>query len=449
MTIRTRRILPFALPFGVLALTIAISGCGERAQGPDLASTAGPSLARELNVLRGGEKFYVGVLPSPTEPPKQWVERELIAEISDGWTDEQINNLWGTITQDEIQGSRFVLLRVPEGHDLEDLREQLLFGGACLSCELNYIMESPEAQQGSIPFYEGNLTSGDMVDQDAFARVNVAQAHTVSTGRGITTAIVDTGVDSSHPELSGVLSPAGWDFVDRDPMPLDEMDGIDQDGDGIIDEAAGHGTHVAGIVHAVAPGSVLLPVRALDTEGFGNAFAIAKAIRYAVLSGANVVNLSLGFQGSSRVMQEVISAASQNGVFFASAMGNQGVMTNQQFPAKLVVVTAVAATDAFDLKPSFSNFGEITSVGAPGEGIISTYLFQGYAVWSGTSMSTPFISGAAALALETNPALTPHEIRMRIETTSDPYHHESQFYQGLLGAGRLNLWQLLAPDAPQ
>ena len=93
-------------------------------------------------------------------------------------------------------------------------------------------------------------------------------------------AVIDTGVQSDHPELAGKMT-AGYDFVDMDGTPGDVGDGRDNDSDGEADEMVGHGTHVAGIVALAAPDARIMPIRALDTEGRGTTFGIARAIRFA------------------------------------------------------------------------------------------------------------------------------------------------------------------------
>ena len=109
-------------------------------------------------------------------------------------------------------------------------------------------------------------------------------------------AVLDTGV-GPHPDLQPVLLP-GHDFIDDDNVPDDVGDGLDNDNDGVTDEGVGHGTHVAGIIHAIAPGARILPVRVLDSDAQGSVFAIAQGIRYAVDQKARVINLSLGLVNS-------------------------------------------------------------------------------------------------------------------------------------------------------
>ena len=119
---------------------------------------------------------------------------------------------------------------------------------------------APEAEQGTAAAYEGDAAPGAVFDQAALQRIGVEESRLVALGQGVMVAIVDTGVDYSHPLLGSVVSPFGWDFLREDPYPVDFADGADQDADGLIDEGAGHGTHVAGLVRAVAPLATILPI---------------------------------------------------------------------------------------------------------------------------------------------------------------------------------------------
>ncbi|MGQ0723552.1 MAG: S8 family serine peptidase, partial [Candidatus Eiseniibacteriota bacterium] len=264
-------------------------------------------------------------------------------------------------------------------------------------------------------------------------------ANIVATGAGTLVAIVDTGVDLSHPDLAAVVRADGWDFVDGDADPADVEDGTDNDNDGTIDEAAGHGTHIAGIVHAVAPDAEMLPLRVLDSDGVGTVFDVARAVRHAAAAGADVINLSLGFEGYSRVVDWAVQMAHDADVVVVASAGNDGRYNTTHFPANLAGVINVAAVNADDLKAPFSNFGPEVALSAPGVGIISTYLFHGYASWSGTSMAAPFITGAAVIVRETSPASSADAVRSSITRAASRPDHGGLPYEGLLGAGRVDL----------
>lgn len=432
----------------LLAGLAALAGCGGR---DALLSPSPESSARPVTTDPAA-----GVMPStptnegaPADHPTsaysgaRYVKRQLVAEISPGWTAGRIDREWGTDTLERIPGSPFALMRMPDGADYDALATDLLARGACESCSRNYYLEAPEAKQASIAFYEGDLTTSDFADQDALSRVHAGVAHLRATGAGVTVAILDTGVDRTHPELADRVRTDGWDFIDGDTDPMDTTAGKDKDYDGLYDEAAGHGTHVAGIVHAMAPDAQLLPVRVLDTEGVGTAFGLARGILFADDKGAQIINLSLGMDGRSPAVEWAIGRAVANDRLLVASAGNDGMFTNLHFPSSLPEVVGVAAVNAWDRKAEFSNFGNTVAISAPGEGIVSTYLFHGYAVWSGTSMATPFVSGAAAIARELIPGATAAAVRDAVENAAHPLLPRGEVWDGLLGAGRVDLLPLV------
>lgn len=448
---RTPSLLPPLAVAVSVALLVGVSGCGDR--------VAGPSMRREgpgpQSAAGGDQKPTLelgGEVPNP--PPHGGysqvpsVPDHLVAEIAPGWTVAGINAQWGTTTLDVIPGSPFALLKLPYGTSYDYAASEMLAWGACLTCGRNYYEEAPEAKQASIAFYEGNLVGSDYADQEALIRVRAPLAHISALGTGTTVAVLDTGVDATHPDLAAVVRSDGWDFVDDDANPADTQDGLDQDGDGLVDEAAGHGTHVAGIVNAVAPAAWILPVRVLDSEGIGTVYDLARGIRFADQAGADVINLSLGLDAWSRIVEWAIRQAHGNGALVVASAGNDGIYSATHFPSSMVEVMGVAAVGPDDLKASFSNYGWVVALSAPGEGIVSTYLFHGYAVWSGTSMATPFVAGAGAIAREVSPAATADEVRQAIEDATTVPDHSGLPYNGHMGAGRLDVLPLAVPSVP-
>ena len=316
--------------------------------------------------------------------------------------------------------------------------------GDCEIAEPIYLTQSPESNQGTIPFYEGDHVISDVFDQDALTRMGVDQAHEEATGQGVVVAVLDTGVDHTHPDLSAFVSSEGYDFIENDADPLDAVDELDQDFDGLTDEGAGHGTHVAGLVHAVAPDATILPIRVLNSEGIGTSVAVARGIHYAVDNGARVINLSLGLDTTADVIKEAIQNARSSQVVVVASAGNRGIHDPEHFPANRHEVLAVASTNNLDLKAEFSSYSAHVDMCAPGENILSTFLNHGYAIWSGTSMSTPMVSGAAALRIELQPSAAADEIIADIENSAFELDFDGYDYDGKMGEGRLDLAHLTA-----
>jgi subtilisin family serine protease len=258
-------------------------------------------------------------------------------------------------------------------------------------------MQRRDFGSGSSYFLPSSSSAVDTFyyEQWPLVRLQVDQAQRLVSGAGVTVAIVDTGIDLDHPALADRLT-AGYDFVEKDTVPDDGTDGLDNDGDGFVDEGAGHGTHVAGIVSLVAPEANLMPVRVLNTEGIGSYFDIVAGIVYATEHGAQVINLSLSGPEDASFLQAAVGYAWARGVLVVAAAGAYDVA----YPARYEHVVSVGATDSRDHVAEFSDFraGQVT-VFAPGVSIYSTYYDGGYVWWTGTSMAAPFVSGETALLL--------------------------------------------------
>ena len=279
-------------------------------------------------------------------------------------------------------------------------------------------------------------TAGDDID--------VVPAWDIATEATPTVAVVDSGVDPQHPDLKGNILSGGFDFVGNDTDPTDQN---------------GHGTHVAGTIGAegnngigvtgVAWNAHILPVRVLDSNGSGSVSDVVKGYQYAA-SHADIVNVSLGGAEPSQAEYDAIRTASNT--LFVVAAGNSGANadTTDSYPCgyDLANVVCVAATGANDELASFSNYGpRSVDIAAPGVGILSTYPTWkgGYGWLSGTSMATPEVSGAAALVLGQNSALTPWQIREKLLAGADPVPAlEGKVASG----GRLDVFNAMQAAAP-
>ena len=303
----------------------------------------------------------------------------------------------------------------------------------------------------------------------AMSKISAPTAWDATTGSGnFVVAVIDTGVDYTHPDLAANM----W----RNPAEV-PGDGIDNDGNGIIDDYYGanfvgatntgnpmddndHGTHVAGTIGAVGNNALgvvgvnwnvkIMALKFLDANGSGSTSDAIEALNYAVAHGVKVSNNSWGGGGYSAALFTAISNAQAAGHVFVAAAGNSNVNidTSPSYPASynLANVVAVAATTSTDARASYSNYGTTTvDIAAPGSGIISTTRNNTYSNFSGTSMATPHVTGAIALYWDANPTKTATEVIAQLKNSAD-------VVPGLTGAvnggRRLNVAKMIGTSPP-
>jgi subtilisin family serine protease len=295
--------------------------------------------------------------------------------------------------------------------------------------EPNYLANAPEASKPSWSIGDSYGTGGDEAayrSQWATQMLHLSAAHNVTRGRGVKVAVLDTGVDRTHPLLVGHLLP-GYDFVDDDDNPSEVGD--------VNNGPYGHGTHVAGLIALVAPDAEIIPIRVLDSHGIGNVWVLAEALAYAVDHGATVINLSLSTLRKTNLLSSVLNRACSDfpdagdassplpganyDVVVVAAAGNRGAQINE-YPAAENIngLLAVAATTEADQLANFSTYGSWIKVAAPGDAIISTVPGGQFGTWRGTSMAAPLTAGEVALVRAAYPDLRPSKVIAQIENTS-------------------------------
>ncbi|MFL5734721.1 MAG: S8 family serine peptidase [Chloroflexia bacterium] len=267
-------------------------------------------------------------------------------------------------------------------------------------------------------------------------QVKAEQAWDVTTGSdSIVIAILDTGTAGNHPDLEGKVLP-GWNALCSCDNSSDDH---------------GHGTYTAGIAAAASNngqgvvgmswGAKVLPVKVLSGSGSGSEEGIARGIRWAVDNGARIISASLGGDINTPVMQDAVNYAHDRNVLFVAAAGNNPD-GRPNYPAGYDTVLAVGATGPSDTVTGFSSYGPYVDVSAPGVGILSTSWDNGtldYEYGNGTSASTPFVSGAAALVWTVNPQLTADQVKQILEDSSDDVGDPG--WDDHSGWGRLNAFK--------
>lgn len=334
-------------------------------------------------------------------------------------------------------------LKVVGSARVKDVLASLALEPEVMIAEANTVHRSPEARR-NVAWAIGDLST--YMAQWAPQALRLADAQYLALGAGVRVAVLDTGVDTTHPALAGRLLP-GRDFVDDDNDPSEVPDASVG--------AYGHGTHVAGLVAMVAPAARIMPLRVLDAQGNGNAWVLAEAILYAIDpdgnpdtdDGAHVINLSLGSLARTRLMAAIAQIAAcapaipddaigdrsdpgygdddarcahSNGALVVAAAGNDASSSVKEYPAaeSAYGLLSVAATTSKLRLASFSNSGPWIDLAAPGEGVTSAIPGGGWATWSGTSMASPLAAGTAALVRSLDLQVLPKDVATRLKRTA-------------------------------
>ena len=377
------------------------------------------------------------------EPGDDFVDSEVVVKLNkaEGTTLEGVYDAYPEVdrarTETFLASSGIYLLRLRAGSDTEEV-ERTMSGDTTrfMYAELNYTTDAPEdsrwMRQRADSAPAPSSDSAAYQNQYAVGALNLSEAHNVNKGAGSTVAVLDTGVQLDHPELAGSLVP-GYDFVGDDGDPTDAPNSGDDDGDNSVDEAVGHGTHVAGVVHLTAPDAKIMPMRVLDSDGRGNVFVIAEAIQRAVdpdgnpntNDGVDVVNMSLSSSRESFLIRDVaddldaigddddddgtgpaLRGVPVGGTVVVGSAGNDAA-EQRAYPAAETGVLGVASVGQDEKKSDFSNYFGLpeVDVSAPGDDIVSLFPTSRYAEWDGTSMAAPFVAGQAALIRSMRPGL--------------------------------------------
>lgn len=291
---------------------------------------------------------------------------DLLQAVQVDWPDID----WTILDEAPGRGFFYVQVHVPADWTEEEwelFEESIEDGYPTLATWLEFLSsdEAPEGGTGST-FVDGITEMATYKNQYLVSKIGLTTAHERSTGSGAVVAVLDTGITAAHPVFQGRVV-SGTDFVDGDGNPDDASPGHDLDGDGMVDEMAGHGTFVSGLVVLAAPDAKIMPIRILDSEGRGDSWNLAKGIWYAIDHGVEVINLSLGSTDDSDIVEVAIEEAAELGITIVAAAGNCDRTEPEEFPAMTdeELVIGVAAVDDGDGRAVFSNYHERLLLSAP------------------------------------------------------------------------------------
>lgn len=316
-----------------------------------------------------------------------------------------------------VHGNGAHVVSLPLGVDETTAADLISRDPAVAFAEVDRLVE-PDAVTANDPYF-GSAWH--------LAKIGAPDAWSYSTGAGVTIAIIDSGVDGTHPDLSSLMV-AGWNFYDGNSNTADVY---------------GHGTKVAGAaaarsnnglgVASVSWQSKIMPLRVSLPDGTAYLSTIATAITYAADNGARVANISFQSAAGSPTIQNAAQyMKSKGGLVVISAGNTYGF---ESFAANDSVI-AVAATDSADAKASFSSYGAYVDLAAPGVGVYSTVRGGTYGAVSGTSFAAPITGGVIALMMARNPALTPTQIESILKSTAVDLGTSGR--DDYFGAGRIN-----------
>ncbi len=396
-----------------LLLAAILAGCAGLTHAAPSASAqgAGPAVAQDTGPI--GKQAFAG-----------WAKGRLLiaprAGLAAGEFDKALKPHNGK-SRIHLKKINTHIVELPEGADEVAVMRELKKDPRLKFVELDMLL-SPDATV-SDPSYSSSWALPKIQTPAAWDRAN---------GSGVIIAILDSGVDGTHPDLASNMVP-GWNMYDNNADTSDVQ---------------GHGTLVAGSAAMVASngngsagvawGAKIMPVRITGPDGFGYFSTIAQGINWAADHGAKVANISYGASGSSTVQSAAQYMRNKGGVVMVSA-GNSGVLENVAANDSLL---SVAATDSSDQRTSWSSYGSYVDISAPGVSIYSTLRGGGYGNVSGTSFSSPIVAATAALMISANNNISPVDIDQILKSTA--LDLGAVGYDIYYGAGRVDAAKAVA-----
>lgn len=338
---------------------------------------------------------------NPTAIDTSYVPNEVLIEIAGNPAEGQLQDLARRHKLTRLQSQNLAFLdstffrwRIADGRAVDTVVHELSADGVVKSAQRNSIFRLQDDLKSS--------GSGSL-EQYAIKVLHLQEAQALSLGENVRVAVIDSGIDATHPELAGSIE-ASYDALDSKEGPHS------------------HGTSVAGIIAAhvrlkgAAPSVRLLAIRAFGEKKSGaqsTSFVVLKSLDYALANGAKVINMSFAGPHDAAI-ERGLAAAAGKGVVLVAAAGNAGPKSAPLYPGADRNVIAITATDASDRLFIEANQGPYVAVAAPGVDILAPLPGGKYGVSSGTSLSAAYVSGVVALMLSRNPELSPEDVRLAL-----------------------------------
>ncbi len=361
---------------------------------------------------------------------KEHVPGRLLVKPADEASETTVNQIVavaGAKVHHKINGVNVLVLEVPD-QALDAMAGMLSKTGLFSFVERDFV-----AHAATTP------NDPDFTSQWHLAKIQAANAWSLSQGSAsIPIAIIDSGVDLSHPDLKSKLIP-GWNFL-TDTSNTSDTGCNTGHGTAVSGAAAAATNNLTGVA-GVAWANTIMPLVVTSSGCLAYYSDMASAITYAVDHGVRIINLSITGSTASSILQSAVDYAwSKNAVIFAAA-GNSS-SSSPVYPAACNHVLGITATEPTDTLATFSNYGSWIKLSAPGDTILTTNMAGSYGEWWGTSLASPIAAGVGALALSANPSLTNAQLVTLLETHSDDLG--SPGFDQYFGYGRVNAYKAVA-----
>lgn len=319
----------------------------------------------------------------------------LISRLRPGANPTAIAQQYGITYKDWAPNAPFYLYFVPPPLNVHTVQAAMMTNPDVVWAEDDARVTMPESVgggKGGTVAVINDRGRAQAANAGALTQVGFSQAFTQSAGRLVRIAVLDTGLSPSC-SILWAKTAAQYNAIGSQGMAYDMARGVDSNANGVPDEGVGHGTFVAGVIDQLSPSSRLVVVRIADSDGNATAWSLIKGISYAVKTGCEVANISMGSSRAIPALGDVLEWARLSGTFCVAASGNENAEMVYD-PAGISKVLAVTGIDSRNVKATFANYEGKIEACAPAVGIRSYGPLGQMMIWSGTSFAAPFVSGA-------------------------------------------------------